>query len=84
MDVQVYPSSFFNFAMGVGLYLLRWRRRKLNLPRPAFRAWDVVIIFKILVDVYVLVMPWYPPVTGKFGGDVSFWYATYVVTGIAL
>jgi hypothetical protein len=29
-------------------------------------------------------MPWYPPAKGRNGGDVSFWYATYVVVGIAI
>lgn len=29
-------------------------------------------------------MPWYPPKGGATGGDVSFWYATYVVTGIGI
>ncbi|KAL1872439.1 hypothetical protein VTK73DRAFT_1517 [Phialemonium thermophilum] len=84
VDLQSYPSSFFNFLMSIGIYIIRWRRRRLGLPRPAFRAWDVVVIFNILVYIYLLVMPWYPPVTGKYGGDVSFWYATYVVTGLGI
>lgn len=29
-------------------------------------------------------MPWYPPPKGRNGGDVSFWYATYVVVGISV
>lgn len=70
--------------MGIGLYLLRWRRKKINLPPPSFRAWHSIIIFKILVDLYLLIMPWYPPLGGKYGGDVSFWYGTYVVTGIVM
>lgn len=84
MDLQVYPLSFFNVLMAVGLYLVRYRRKRLGLPRAEFRAWDPVIIFNIVVYVYLLVMPWYPPEGGVFAGDVSFWYATYVVAGIGM
>lgn len=83
-DLQVYPSAFFGFVMTVGLYVVRWRRKRLNLPRPIFKAWDVIIVFNIVKDVYLLVMPWYPPAGGVFAGDVSFWYATYVVAGIGM
>ncbi|KAH8890353.1 amino acid transporter [Thozetella sp. PMI_491] len=83
-DLQVYPSAFFNVAMAVGIYMVRYRRKRLNLPRAEFRAWDVLMIFNILVNVFLLVMPWYPPDGGPFAGDVSFWYATYVVTGIGI
>jgi len=31
-----------------------------------------------------MIMPWYPPSTGRYGGDVSFWYATYCAVGIAI
>jgi hypothetical protein len=80
----VYPASFFSFIMGVGLLVVRWRRKRANLPPPSFRAWDVAVIFNILVQLYLLIMPWYPPDGGQYAGDVSFWYATYVATGIAL
>jgi hypothetical protein len=29
-------------------------------------------------------MPWYPPAGGQYAGDVSFWYATYAVVGVAM
>ena len=29
-------------------------------------------------------MPWYPPAGGPYAGNVSFWYATYVVTGLGM
>lgn len=83
-DLQIYPSSFFNVLLGLGLYLIRYRRRRLGLPPPEFRAWNVVIVFNLLVYIYLLVMPWYPPAGGAYAGDVSFWYATYVVTGIGM
>lgn len=70
--------------MSIGLYIVRWRRARLNLPRPEFRAWDPIVIFRILLDLFLLVMPWYPPDGGAYAGDVSFWYATYAATGIGM
>lgn len=83
-DLSVYPSSFFAFLLSVGLFLVRHRRKKLNLPRPAFRAWDVTVIFTILVNLFLLIMPWYPPTGGIYAGDVSFLYCAYVITGIGM
>jgi hypothetical protein len=88
-DLQVYPSAFFNVLMAAGLYVVRYRRRRLFGPSSSsrageFRAWDVVIMFNFCVQVYLLVMPWYPPAGGADKGNVSFWYATYVVTGIGM
>ena len=84
VDLQSYPSAVFNLAMAAGLYLVRYRRRKLGVGRPEFRAWDVVVIFNIASNLFLVIMPWYPPATGRYGGDVSFWYATYVVVGISM
>ncbi|KAL2158694.1 hypothetical protein VTH06DRAFT_4176 [Thermothelomyces fergusii] len=83
-DLSVYPSALFHVLLGVGLLLVRRRRSRLGLPRPQFRAWPPVIAFNILVYLYLLVMPWYPPAGGARGGDVSFWYGTYIVTGIGI
>jgi amino acid transporter len=83
-DLKVYPDAFFSVLLAVGLYVLRYRRRRLGLPAADFRVWNVILVFNILVQVYLLVMPWYPPEGGVFAGDVSFWYATYVVTGIGV
>jgi amino acid transporter len=82
VDLAVYPSSVFNLTLATGLILLRRHRKRLNLPRPSFKVWDPVLAFNILVNTYLIVMPWYPPPGGK--GDVSFWYGTYIVTGIAM
>lgn len=89
VDLAVYPSSFFLLVMAIGIYFVRYRRKKLGLPRQStkdggFRAWEVAVVFSIAVNAYLLVMPWYPPASGATGGDVSFWYATYVVTGIGM
>ena len=84
-DLQVYPSSFFNLALAAGLYLVRWRRKRAGLTaRTEFRAWDVVVVFNILVQLYLVVMPWYPPEGGIYAGDVSFFYATYVIVGLGM
>lgn len=84
MDLANYPAAFFYFIMAVGIYIVRFRRKKLQLPPSEFRAWDIAIIFTLLVNLFMLVGPWYPPATGATGGDVSFYYATYVVTGIGM
>ena len=80
----MYPNSLFQLAMGIGLLLLRRSRKRLNIPRSEFRAWDFVVYFNVLVQLYLVVMPWYPPAAGRNGGDVGFWYGTYIVVGIAL
>ncbi|THW92514.1 amino acid transporter [Aureobasidium pullulans] len=83
-DLQNYPASAFAFTMSIGLYIVRYRRKKLGVPRSEFRAWDAAVIFTILQNLYLLIMPWYPPTGGATGGDVSFWYATYCVAGIGI
>ncbi|KAK4183243.1 high-affinity methionine permease [Podospora australis] len=84
-DLQVYPDAMFNVLLAVGLYLVRYRLQKLGLnARPEFKAWGPFVWFNILSNVYLLVMPWYPPEDGPYGGSVSFWYATYAVVGTAL
>lgn len=84
VDLQTYPAAIFNLLMATGLYIVRYRRRKLGLGRAEFRAWDVSVIFNIAANLFIVIMPWYPPASGRDGGDVSFWYATYVVVGIAM
>ncbi|XP_014556384.1 hypothetical protein COCVIDRAFT_100056 [Bipolaris victoriae FI3] len=83
-DLQVYPSACFSLLMAVGLYVLRFRRNRLGLPPPSFRVWNIVLIFNILIQLYLIIMPWYPPTGGATGGDVSFWYGTYIVVGIGI
>ncbi|KAK5743835.1 hypothetical protein LTR17_002457 [Elasticomyces elasticus] len=83
-DLQVYPSSIFNLLMTIGIFFIRARHRRLGLPQPQFRAWLPVLIFSVVVQLYLIIMPWYPPATGRNGGDVSFWYGTYIVTSIGI
>ncbi|KAL4777486.1 amino acid/polyamine transporter I [Aspergillus nidulans var. acristatus] len=84
VDLGIYPQSMFNFFLAVGLLFTRRHRKRLNIPRTEWHAWDIVVYFAILANLYLLVAPWYPPAAGANGGDVSFWYGTYVVVGISL
>jgi hypothetical protein len=68
----------------IGLLVTRRRRQRLNLGKSEYRCWDVAVGFSLVTNLYMLAMPWYPPTTGADGGDVSFWYATYIVTGLAM
>lgn len=70
--------------MSVGIYLIRYQRKKAGIGRSEFRAWDVVVIFAILVNLFLLIMPWVPPTGGIYAGDVSFFYATYCIAGLGL
>jgi hypothetical protein len=84
INLSIYPAQAFSLALAVGLYLVRWERKKAGIAPSGFRAWDVAIIFTILVNIYCLVMPWYPPPGGADAGEFTFWYAAYVVTGIGM
>jgi amino acid transporter len=84
VDLQSYPSNVFFFATTFGLLLIRRRRKRSSIPETDFRAWDTAIAFSLAVNVFILVMPWYPPPGGRYGGDVSFWYATYCAVGLGM
>ncbi|PGG96465.1 hypothetical protein AJ80_09827 [Polytolypa hystricis UAMH7299] len=84
VDLQSYPDAIFYFAMTVGLILIRRQRKHIGASKTEFRSWDIALAITLLVNAFMLVMPWYPPEGGMFAGDVSFWYATYVVVGIAI
>ncbi|ROT37599.1 high-affinity methionine permease [Sodiomyces alkalinus F11] len=84
VQLKTYPDAMFFAAMVAGLYLIRHRRKRSNQPQPEFKAWHVVVIFFLLVQIYTLVMPWFPPEGGPYAGAVSFWYATYCVVGIGI
>ncbi|KND86427.1 High-affinity methionine permease [Tolypocladium ophioglossoides CBS 100239] len=84
ISLKTYPDGMFNLAMAIGVYLIRRRRNRNKIPPSEFRVWDAFLIFFNLIQVYILAMPWWPPEGGPYAGDVSFWYATYCVTGIAI
>lgn len=74
----------FSALLAVGLFLIRRQRQKIGKTETEFRAWNIAAIFTVLVNIYLLAMPWYPPAGGADGGDVSFWYATYCVVGLGM
>ncbi|CAO2649954.1 Nn.00g012460.m01.CDS01 [Neocucurbitaria sp. VM-36] len=80
VDLRSYPDSIFIFLMVVGIYYIRYRRRKEGLPPAPFQAWHSALILSAAVCLFILIMPWYQPEES----DVSFWYATYCVVGIGL
>jgi amino acid transporter len=84
VSLKSYPDAVFHAAMGAGLVLLRRRRARSGTPRSAFRAWWILVGLYILSQIYLLVMPWIPPKTGIYGGTVSFFYATYMLVGLAI
>ncbi|KAG6026835.1 hypothetical protein E4U41_001158 [Claviceps citrina] len=84
VSLKTYPDAIFGLAMTLGVFLIRRRRSRNKLPRSQFRVWNVLLVFYNLVQVFLLVMPWWPPKGGPYAGNVSFWYATYCVTGIAV
>lgn len=84
VSLQLYPNAIYNVFLATGIYLVRWRRKKADLPEPQFKSWHIVILFNILVNLYLVVMPWYPPPGGANAGNFSFWYGTANVTGIGM
>ncbi|KAJ5953026.1 Amino acid/polyamine transporter I [Penicillium vulpinum] len=84
VDLGVYAASFFGSILTIGLVITRIRRARLNLPAPEYKAWNITVAFAILSNLYMVVMPWYPPSTGANGGDVSFWYATYCAVALGI
>lgn len=84
VDLQSYPSNVFSLLMTLGLFFVRKRRLSIGAPKTEFRAWNVVLVFALAVNVYILVLPWVPPAGGIYGGDVSFFYATYCIVGLAM
>lgn len=84
VDLYSYPSNLFLFALTAGLLIIRRNRKKLGIVDDDFKTWDVAIYFSLAVNIFLLVMPWYPPPGGANGGDVSFWYGTYCAVGLGI
>ncbi|RWA04273.1 hypothetical protein EKO27_g10832 [Xylaria grammica] len=83
-SLKSYPDGVFFVAMAIGVYIIRYRQKRLGRGRPAFKAWDICLIFFLLVQVYTIATPWIPPKGGPYAGEVSFWYATYAAVGIGV
>ncbi|KAI1075994.1 amino acid transporter [Whalleya microplaca] len=84
ISLRAYPDGIFQLAMALGVYVIRYRHKRLGRGAPDFKTWDVALIFYILIQVYVIATPWIPPKGGPYAGEVSFWYATYCVVGIGI
>jgi len=84
VDLNSYPRAFFDAALTVGIFIIRRQRKKIGASKTEFRGWNIALVFSLLVNIYLLAMPWYPPKGGATGGDVSFWYATYCAVGIGM
>ena len=79
LDVEGYPGQFFALALSIGLIWLRYKRPDLKRP---FKAWLPAVYLRIGLCLGLIAAPFFPPEGGK--GDVSFFYATYAVVGIAM
>ncbi|KAF8150647.1 high affinity methionine permease [Crassisporium funariophilum] len=84
VDLQSYPANVFSFLLSMGLFLVRRRRLSIGAPPSEFRAWNAVLVFTVLVNIYLLILPWVPPTGGIYAGDVSFFYATYCIVGLGI
>jgi hypothetical protein len=57
VDLKSYPDAVFTGAVAIGVYLIRRQRKRINAERPEFKAWDVVLLFYIAIQIILLVMP---------------------------
>ncbi|KAG8165747.1 hypothetical protein KVR01_004299 [Diaporthe batatas] len=60
VSLKTYPDSMFLVAMTLGVYIFRYRYKRVGRERAEFKAWDVAVIFYLLTNVYLLVMPCLP------------------------
>lgn len=81
VSLRSYPDAVFLFLMVLGVYNIRYTRKKHGLPQAHFQAWHSALILSAAVCLFMVIMPWYPP---DNGGSVSFWYGTYCVVGVGL
>ncbi|RYC65832.1 hypothetical protein CHU98_g408 [Xylaria longipes] len=69
VSLKTYPDGVFYTAMAIGLWIIRYRHKRLNRERPAFKAWDVCLVFFLLVQIYTIATPWIPPKGGPYAGE---------------
>ncbi|KAF9533817.1 amino acid transporter [Crepidotus variabilis] len=82
VDLASYPNQFFQAATITGLWVLRRRRRKANIEPSPLQTSNIIVIGYLCLCLLLIILPWVPPTPGH--ADVSFWYATYCVAGVAL
>ncbi|KAF2638768.1 LAT family L-amino acid transporter [Massarina eburnea CBS 473.64] len=80
VDLRSYPDAVFLFLMVVGIYSIRYRRKRDGLPPATFQSWHSALILSALICLFILIMPWFPPEDS----DSSIWYATYCAVGLGL
>ncbi|KAG7000034.1 High-affinity methionine permease [Fusarium oxysporum f. sp. conglutinans] len=71
VSLKTYPEGLFFLAMSIGLYIVRRHNKHVGRGPPEFKAWDVAAIFFILIQIFIIVMPWYPPKGGPYAGDYN-------------
>ncbi|KAL2105346.1 hypothetical protein VUR80DRAFT_8526 [Thermomyces stellatus] len=57
---RTYSEALFHLALAVGLYVVRYRHKRACHVRIEFRAWHVVVVLFILVQIFVIVQWWSP------------------------
>ncbi|THH00278.1 hypothetical protein EW145_g7108, partial [Phellinidium pouzarii] len=82
LDLFSYPNLFFSAATAIGVWILRRRHSSEGIQPSKYKSSNVSIILYLASCISLIVMPWIPPEKGQ--ADVSFWYATYCVVGIAI
>ncbi|KAI9439932.1 amino acid transporter [Lactarius indigo] len=58
LDLASYPHLVFDAATAIGLWRLRARRAREELPKSPFQVWNIVVVLWLLKCVFLLVMPW--------------------------
>ncbi|PPR02618.1 hypothetical protein CVT24_002189 [Panaeolus cyanescens] len=82
VDLASYPTMFFQTMLSLGIWKIRSKMRSSGISPSPFQARNGIIIVYLTSCILLLLLPWVPPPPGH--ADVSFWYATYCVVGIAL
>ncbi|OCF60250.1 high-affinity methionine permease [Kwoniella mangroviensis CBS 10435] len=78
--LQNYPSSFFLALMTFGFDV----RKNLNLPRPEYRSWTVVLLFFLAANLFLIIMPWVPPPGGINNSSFGFFYGASSLAGLGI
>jgi amino acid transporter len=77
LELKAYPAQMTSLAITCGLLYLRSARPDLSRP---FSAWRLAMYLPIVLNLALLLAPFFPPAEGK--EEFSFWYGTYAVVGV--